>query len=261
MARLPPRRGAPPSFIEQGGVPVEEADSGGVKAMIRRYANPSAIGELTRVMTDTANVKRHNTSAWITSRIKNAEYAPLPVLLEHIRSQHGLDAAAMAKTQQRAARIVEWLEANPQTKMLDADTLNNLAGSTGALKVGWGGGSKFITLDGVGRVEAVRMAMASYKQAHGTAHPLCAVESFGVRLTDDEYGQLYHTSTYSLDESGRQRESHQHDLMPFSALPRLIGGTAMNAVKQAMFPDDPEQRPDRRLPVQVAQLALDAIKS
>lgn len=255
----PVRRGTPPTFVEQCGLPDGERDSGSVQAMVGKFASPAALRSLATAMTDTANVKRHNTSAWITSRISPGEYAKLPVLIGEVRCQHALGAAAQAKTQQRAAVIGQWLASNPDARMMDIDTLNKLAGSTGSIKIGWGGGDRFITLDGVGRVEALRQALAAHKAAAGSEHPLKAVESFGVRLTDEEFSQLHHASTYFLDEGGKPLESHDHDLMPHSALPRLAAGTAMNAVKQFMAPTDPARRPDRRLPTQLGERTLKAL--
>ena len=255
----PARRRTPPTFVEQSGLPAGELDTGSVHAMVSKFAQPGALHSLATAMTDTANVKRHNTSAWITSRISPEDYARLPVLIGEVRCQHDLGEAAKVKTQQRAAVIGQWLAANPEARMMDIDTLNKLAGSTGSIKIGWGGGDRFITLDGVGRVEALRQAMAAHKADTGAEHPLKAVESFGVRLTDDEFSQLHHASTYFLDEGGKPLESHDHDLMPYSALPRLAAGTAMNAAKQLMAPTDPARRPDRRLPTQLGERTLKAL--
>ena len=246
-----PRRGTPPDFMLQEGLPAGEPPMGVLQTAVgiaQKYAaDPGKTLDLINRVTDTANVKRHNTLTAIMNNISPDEYTRLRVPISEVRSQHDLGATALAKTQERAARIVDWLKANPEAKTLEVETLNQLAGSTGEIKIGWGGNGHLITLDGVGRLEAIRTAQQTYKNEMGHDHPLSTVGSYSTRLTDNEFGDLYRTSKYFLDGGGKPLEPHQHDLTPYSALLRLVGGGVMNMAKEMMV--DPGQlRPDRRLP-------------
>jgi hypothetical protein len=259
--RLPPRAvdlpqnnlNLRPGFLPQVGLPSTEIDSGGILAMVKKFASPSGLREFFRAVSSTPRVKRHNTSSWITSRIDSGDYVQLSVPIRAIRSQHGVDGLALDKTLQRAARIEAWLNENPQATSMSMSTLDTLAGSTGSIQVGWHSGERFITLDGVGRIEAVREALRRYEMAHGAPHPLDSVETYAVRLTDSEYSQLYKTSMYFRDSAGAQRAVSQHDLVPYTALPRFMVGTAMNQAKswvRAVMYHVPigSNPPDRRLP-------------
>ncbi|AKJ27316.1 annexin [Caldimonas brevitalea] len=248
-----------PAYLTQVGLPPTQGDSGGVVAMVKKFANRDGLREFASAVSSTPRVKRHNTSAWITGRLNPGDYARLQVPIRSIRSQHSVDGAAAEKTAQRAASIQRWLEEHPQATTLDMRTLDELAGSTGSIQVGWHSGDRFITLDGVGRVEAVRTALRGYEAQHGAAHPLNSVETYATRLTDDEYAQLYKTSTYFRNEAGDQLDRPQHDLVPFTAVPRFVAGTGMNLVKQLTTPvmhrlPIGPVAPDRRLPADLLRL-------
>ena len=243
----------PTAFHDQTGLPTEEGNSGGIGAMRKKFLNRDGLKEFASAVSSTPRVKRHNTSSWITGRVKPADYARLDVPVRDIRSQHSVDGAAVEKTAARSLAVLDWLEANPDATRLDMPTLDQVAGSVGSVKVGWNGEDRYITLDGVGRVEAIRTALDRYGEIHGAEHPLQNVEAYGVRLTPREYGQLYRTSTYFRDESGAQRAVPEHDLVPLTAVPRFAAGTALNLVKQALSPLWQKfpfaEVPDRRIPL------------
>jgi hypothetical protein len=207
------------------------ADSGGIGAMVKKFSSPAQIGELWSSITSGPRVKRHNTSAWITGRIKPQDYQKMYVPIAAIRSQHSIDGAAIATTATRTASILTWLNNHPAQQYMDMATLNTLAGSTGNIKVGLGSGGNYITLDGVGRVEAIRGALAQ----HGN-HPLTHVQVYAVKLDDNEYQQLHDTSSFFRDAQGVQRTVYVHNLRSYSALPRFALGTAMNIVRNKVAP-------------------------
>lgn len=249
-------------YLPQVGLPLAEGDSGGVLAMVKKFGSRDGLREFASAVTSTPRVKRHNTSSWITGRLDAGDYARLLVPIRSIRSQHSVDGAAIEKTAQRAARVESWLEQNPKAASLNMSTLDELAGSTGSIQVGWHSGDRFITLDGVGRVEAVRTALQAYEARHGTAHPLSTVETYATRLTDKEYTQLHKTSTYFRDAGGSQLARPQHDLVPFTAMPRFVVGTGMNLVKKLTTPllyslPIGPSAPDRRLPAELLRLSDD----
>lgn len=213
--------------------------------MVRKFANWQNISELAVAMSSTPRVKRHNTSAWITGRISPAAYAKMFVEIDLIRSQHSLDGRAVASTDRRRAIIEEWLKVNPKETRLTVGELNVLAGSTGSIKVGHFAG-KYISLDGVGRLEALREAK---RRTGNTA--LKYVEVYAVTLTKDEYSQLKATSDYFRKEDGSQRTTPVHDLWSYTAIPRLFVGTALNLVKNTIIPRVPclkSEAIDRRVP-------------
>jgi hypothetical protein len=209
----------------------DAADSGGLGAMLKKFGSRAQIGELVSSITSGPRVKRHNTSAWITGRIKPQDYQKMYVPIAAIRSQHSIDGAAIATTATRTASILTWLNNHPAQQYMDMDTLNQLAGSTGNIKVGLGGGGNYITLDGVGRVEAIRGALAQ----HGN-HPLRYVQVYAVKLDDNEYQQLHGTSNFFRDAHDAQRPVYVHNLLPYSALPRFAVGTAMNILRNKVAP-------------------------
>lgn len=258
--RSPAARPDVPSagYLPQTGIPATEIDSGSIAAMIKKFASPAGLREFADAVSSTPRVKRHNTSAWITSRIDARDYTKVEVPVASIRSQHSVDGAAVEKTSQRAASIHAWLTENPHATSMNMNTLDTLAGSTGSIKVGWHSDQRFITLDGVGRVEALREALRRYEATEGVPHPLQSVETYAVRLTDSEYQQLYKTSTYFRDAAGVQRAVPEHDLVPFTAVMRFAAGTAMNSVKQvarSVMHHLPvgSAPPDRRLPADLFQ--------
>lgn len=209
----------------------DAADSGGIGAMVSKFSNLAQIGELLTSITSGPRVKRHNTSAWITGRIKPQDYQKMYVPIANIRSQHSIDGAAVITTATRTASILNWLNQHPADQYMDMTTLNVLAGSSGNIKVGLGNGDNYITLDGVGRVEAIRGAL----QQHGN-HPLRYVQVYAVKLDDDEYQQLRNTSDFFRDAHGVQRTVYVHNLLPYSALPRFVAGTALNILKNKVAP-------------------------
>ncbi|QYG07114.1 hypothetical protein [Janthinobacterium sp. PAMC25594] len=177
-------------------------------------------------ITSGPGVKRHNTSAWITGRIQPQDYQKMYVPIANIRSQHSIDGAAVVTTATRTASILNWLNQHPSDQYMDMNTLNVLAGSTGNIKVGLGDGDNYITLDDVGRVEAIRGAL----QQNGN-HALRYIQVYAVKLDDDEYQQLR-----IRDAHGVQRTAYVHNLLPYSALPRFAAGTALNILKNKIAP-------------------------
>jgi hypothetical protein len=220
--------------IAQQAMPLQQADSGGIRAMFSRFGSLKALPQLLTAIACPARVKRHNTSAWITGRISNLDYNLLNVPIDAIRSQHSIDGEAIEKTAQRASRILAWLKANPSEKTIDMDAMDELAGSSGALKIGCAKQNQLITLDGVGRLEAIRQAKANYLAETGLAHPLERIECYVARLRENEYESLYKTSSYFRDEAGKQLETPEHDLMPYSGLPRLFAGQALNLARHSI---------------------------
>lgn len=214
--------------------PLQETDSGGIRAMLSKFGSLKALPQLLTAIACPARVKRHNTSSWITGRIRSEDYRLAKVPIDVIRSQHSIDGVAIEKTAQRASCILEWLKSNPTEKTIDLQTINLLAGSSGALKVGCAAQDRIITLDGVGRVEAIRQALESHRLETGHDHPLEHVECYVTRLKDDEYESLYKTSRYFRDDAGTQLEAPEHDLMPYSGLPRLLAGQTMNLARQSI---------------------------
>lgn len=245
-ARTIQRASSEGRFHKQVGLPKGEADSGGVSAMVTKFANWQNISELAVAMSSTPRVKRHNTSAWITGRINPAAYTRVFLEIAKIRSQHSLDGKAIANTAKRCLAIEKWLIENPRQSRLTVEQLNVLAGSSGAIKVGCNAG-RFITLDGVGRLEALRTAISNTGNA-----ALRYVEVFAVTLTGDEYKQLKTTSDYFRDDHGKQRTAPVHDLWSYTAIPRLFVGTALNIFKNTLVPRIPCLKPgeiDRRVPI------------
>lgn len=220
----------------KAGLPQQEIDSGGLRAMFIKFASWNGLGQLFSAVSCPARVKRHNTSSWITGRIKNRDYLMARVPILAVRSQHSLDGVAVEKTAERARAVLSWLREHPEETTLTSATLQSLAGSSGALKVGCQTSDKLITLDGVGRLEAVRQAKEAYKLETGHEHPLSHIECYVTRLKDEEYESLYRTSSYFRDENGVQLDKPDHDLAPYSGIPRLLAGTAMNLVKQSIEP-------------------------
>ena len=239
-------------FYPQQGLPQGEGDSGGIKAMISKFGSMKGIREFYSSVTSGPRVKRHNTSAWITSRIKNADYTKIYVPIQSIRSQHSIDGVAVGNTEQRAAKILGWLDKNPKAVSMDMETLNELAGSTGSIKVGWNSGNGYITLDGVGRLEAIRKALKDL----GKASQLKFVETYAIKMSDYEFTQLHHTSGFFRDEMGKQKQEYTHDLYKGTALPRFVLGTGMNLIKNVNLPllgkigDYLSPIPDRKIPIQ-----------
>ncbi|WP_288109185.1 hypothetical protein [Limnobacter sp.] len=222
--------------IVKTGLPSHELDSGGLRAMFNKFASWKGLGQLFEAVSCPARVKRHNTSAWITGRIKQRDYVLARVPIDVIRSQHSIDGIAIEKTAQRAEAVLGWLIQNPEQTTINKGTLETLAGSNGALKVGCHSKSQLVTLDGVGRLEAIRQAKEAYTHQTGRTHPLSHIECYVTRLKEDEYESLYRTSSYFRDDEGVQLEKPQHDLAPYSGIPRLLVGTAMNLVKQSIEP-------------------------
>lgn len=220
----------------KAGLPQHEIDSGGLRAMFIKFASWKGLGQLFSAVSCPARVKRHNTSSWITGRIKNRDYVMAKVPISAVRSQHSLDGMAVEKTAERAKAVLSWLRDHPEESTLSNATLQSLAGSSGALKVGCQTADKLITLDGVGRLEAIRQAKEAYKVEAGHEHPLSHIECYVTRLKDEEYESLYRTSSYFRDENGVQLDEPNHDLTPYSGIPRLLAGTAMNIVKQSIEP-------------------------
>ena len=251
------------AMAPQVGLPNNEGDSGGVSAMVKKFAKWGAVRELVSSISSAPRVKRHNTSAAITGRIKSSDYALVKVPIHSIRSQHSIDNQAIANTKKRAQQIYQYLTQN-NSDTLSIATLNVLAGSVGSIKLGWNPhaethyGQKYITLDGVGRVEAIKAALSEYRQHnHPREHPLKYVEAYVVRLTPEEWDELYKTSDYFRHPGGHQRDTPQHDLYSYSGLPRFVVGTALNIVKNKVVPygysklygNWSETQPDRRVPV------------
>lgn len=231
--------------------PLQDTDSGGIRAMFSKFGSLKALPQLLTAIACPARVKRHNTSSWITGKISHLDYSRLQVPINAIRSQHSIDGEAIEKTAQRASRILEWLKKNPLEKTIDLEAMKLLAGSTGVLKIGCASQDQLITLDGVGRLEAIRLAKEHYLTETGQAHPLEKIECYVARLKENEYESLYTTSKYFRDEAGRQRDKPEHNLTPHSGLPRLFVGQAMNLVRQSLesnisaFSDDF----DRKVPL------------
>jgi hypothetical protein len=214
--------------------PPQETDSGGIRAMFSKFGSLKALPQLLTAIACPARVKRHNTSSWITGKISHLDYSLQQVPINAIRSQHSIDGEAIEKTAQRASRILEWLKKNPSKKTIDFEAMDLLAGSTGALKIGCASQDQLITLDGVGRLEAIRLAKEHYLAETGQAHPLEKIECFVARLKENEYESLYSTSRYFRDEAGKQLEKPEHNLTPHSGLPRLFAGQALNLVRQSL---------------------------
>lgn len=236
-------------YINQNGLPAGQKDTGSIATMVKKFGAPNQIGEFLGAITSTPRVKRHNTASWISGNIKPNQYSRLYVPVFEIRAQHSIDGKAIAKTRERAELIYGWLTKYPQATEIHLKTLSKLANSDGVIKVGYGGDRQFIALDGTGRIEAIRLALALFTERnHGEIHPLKSVETFAVKLSDDEFSQIKKTSDYFLDELGNQRDEPIHDLMPFTAIPRLAVGTSMNLWKHHRNTDAVT---DRRIPIQV----------
>jgi hypothetical protein len=218
----------------QSAQTLQEVDSGGMLAMLSKFGNFKALPRLLTAIACPARVKRHNTSAWITGKISNTDYTLVHVPIAAIRSQHSIDGEAIEKTAQRASRILAWMKTNPTDKTIHLDAMNFLAGSTGALKIGCASADRLITLDGVGRLEAVRQAKVKYLKETGRPHPLEKIECYAARLKEDEYESLYRTSSYFRDEAGNQLDKPEHDLVPYSGLPRLVAGQALNLARHSI---------------------------
>lgn len=243
------RQGPKTLYINQIGLPAGQKDTGSIVTMVKKFCSPNQIGEFLDAISSTPRVKRHNTASWISGNIKPNQYSRLYVPVFEIRAQHSIDGKAIPKTKERAELIYEWLEKNPHATEINLKTLSKLANSDGVIKVGFGGDRQFVALDGTGRIEAIRLALALFTERNnGEKHPMKSVETFAVKLSDVEFSQLKKTSDYFLDELGNQRDKPVHDLMPFTAIPRLVAGTSMNLWKHHLNPD---AITDRRIPIQV----------